>query len=147
MPGAWQSSALERHLQPQHLPLTNMPQHHGEPQSCSLTASFCSVSMSHWARRVYEQLFDHFHCRNQLDKYLRFTSLQSASEKPDWEQASTLENPLPVSAMHPFPCRERLGQMQKAPWSWQSCSGAMSPGWWVRVAGLSCWEVVCPWVT
>lgn len=55
----------------------------GEPQSCSLTASFCSVSMSHWARRVYEQLFDHFHCRNQLDKYLRFTSLQSASEKPD----------------------------------------------------------------
>lgn len=66
----------------------------GEPQSCSLTASFCSVSMSHWARRVYEQLFDHFHCRNQLDKYLRFTSLQSASEKPDQEQASTLEKSL-----------------------------------------------------
>lgn len=119
----------------------------GEPQSCSLTASFCSVSMSHWARRVYEQLFYHFHCRNQLDKYLRFTSLQSASEKPDQEQASTLENPLPVSAEHPFPCWERLGQMQKAPRSWQSCSGTMSPGWWVRGAGLSPWQVACPWVT
>lgn len=111
----------------------------GEPQSCSLTASFCSVSMSHWARWVYEQLFDHFHCRNQLDKYLRFTSLQAVSEKPDQEQTSTLEKSLACVCCASFPMLGNVGPnaegtMELAKLLWGNVPRLVGQEW----QGLAC---------